>query len=74
MVKDENLRAKFYRIQNQFAIIIYQDVIRKGGFFYSSAPKPKNDELNERLLKQGDDMSFLAAGGGLRFVPDKGKL
>jgi hypothetical protein len=46
----------------------------KGGFFYSSAPKPKNDELNERLLKQGDDMSFLAAGGGLRFVPDKGKL
>jgi hypothetical protein len=31
MINDENLRAEFYRIQEQFATIIYQDVVKKGG-------------------------------------------
>jgi hypothetical protein len=31
MIQDKDLRAEFYRIQEQFATIIYQDVVRKGG-------------------------------------------
>jgi hypothetical protein len=54
--------------------IIYQDVVRKGGMFYTASLKPSNDEVDKRLLLQGDDMPFLLAGGGFRFVPDVGKL
>jgi hypothetical protein len=31
VITDDNLRAKFYCIQEQFATIIFQDVMRKGG-------------------------------------------
>jgi hypothetical protein len=73
MIQDKDLRAQFYRIQKQFAMIIYQDVVRKGGMFYTAAMKPSNAEIDKRLLLQGDDRSFLLAGGDIRFVPDVGK-
>jgi hypothetical protein len=73
MIDDDNLR-QHYRIQEQFAIIIFQDVIRTGGMFYTVELKPSNDEVDKRLLLQGDDRAFLLAGGGFRFVPDVGKL
>jgi hypothetical protein len=73
MIQDKDLRAEFYRIQEKFTIIIYQDVIRKGGLFYTAAMKPSNAEIDKRLLLQGDDRPFLLAGGGFRFVPDVGK-
>jgi hypothetical protein len=73
MIQDKDLRAEFYRIQEQFATIIYQDVVRKGGMFYTAAMKPSNAEIDKRLLLQGDDRPFLLAGGGIRFVPDVGK-
>jgi hypothetical protein len=72
MIQDKDLRAEFYRIQEQFATIIFQDVIRKGGMFYT-AMKPSNAEIDKRLLLQGDDRPFLLVGGGIRFVPDIGK-
>jgi hypothetical protein len=31
MIDDDNLRGQFYRIQEQFVTIIFQDVIRRGG-------------------------------------------
>jgi hypothetical protein len=73
MIQDKDLRAEFYHIQEQFAMIIYQDVIRRGGMFYTAAMKPSNAEIDERLLLQGDNRPFLLAGGGFRFVPDVGK-
>ena len=73
MIQDNQLRAEFYRIQEQFATIIFQDVIRKGGLFYTAAMKPSNAEIDKRLLLQGDDRPFLLAGGGICFVPDVGK-
>jgi hypothetical protein len=73
MIDDDNLRGQFYRIQEQFATIIFQDVIRRGGMFYTAELKPSNDEVDTRLLLQGDDRPFLLAGGGFRFVPDIGK-
>jgi hypothetical protein len=73
MIQDKDLRAEFYRIQEQFATIIYQDVIRKGGMFYIAAMKPSNAEIDKRLLLQGDNRPFLLAGGSFRFVPDVGK-
>jgi hypothetical protein len=54
-------------------MIIFQDVIRKGGMFYTAAMKPSNAEIDKRLLLQGDDRPFFLAGGGIRFVPDVGK-
>jgi hypothetical protein len=74
MIPDKDIRAEFYRIQKQFATIIYQDVVRKGGMFYTAAMKPSNAEIDKRLLLQGDDRTFLLARGNLRFVPDVGKL
>jgi hypothetical protein len=74
MIQDKDLRAEFYRILEQFATIIYQDVVRKGGMFYTTAMKPSNAEIDKRLLLQGNDRPFLLAGGGIRFVPDVGKL
>jgi hypothetical protein len=50
MIQDKDLRAEFYRIQEQFATIIYQDVVRKGGLFYTAAMKPSNAEIDKRLL------------------------
>jgi hypothetical protein len=41
--------------------------------FYTTAMKPSNAEIDERLLLQGDDRPFLLAGGGFHFVPDVGK-
>jgi hypothetical protein len=41
--------------------------------FYTAALKPSNAEIDKRLLLQGDDMMFLLAGGGFRFVSDVGK-
>jgi hypothetical protein len=73
MLDDDNLRGQFYRIQEQFATINFQDVIRKGGMFYTTELKPSNDEVDHRLLLQGDDRAFLLAGGGFCFVPDTGK-
>jgi hypothetical protein len=73
MIQDNQLRAEFYRIQEQFATIIFQDVIRKGGMFYTTAMKPSNAEIDQRLLLQGDDRPFFLAGGSIRFVPDVGK-
>jgi hypothetical protein len=73
MIQDKDLRAEFYRIQEQFATITYQDVIGNGGMFYTAGLKPSNAEVDKRLLLQGDDRPFLLAGGGFRFVPDVGK-
>jgi hypothetical protein len=50
MIDDDNLRGQFYRIQEQFATIIFQDVIRTGGMFYTAELKPSNDEVDKRLL------------------------
>jgi hypothetical protein len=41
--------------------------------FYTTELKPSNDEVDKRLLLQGNDRAFLLAGGGFRFVPDIGK-
>jgi hypothetical protein len=68
IIQDKDLRAEFYRIQEQFATIIYQDVIRKGGMFYTAGLKPSNNEVDKRLLPQGNNRPFLLAGGGFRFV------
>jgi hypothetical protein len=73
MIQDKDLRAEFYRIQEQFAMIIYQDVVRKGGMFYTAAMKPSNAEIDKRLLLQGDDRTFLLARGGSCFLSDVGK-
>jgi hypothetical protein len=59
MIYDDNLRGQFYRIQEQFATIIFQDVIRRGGMFYTAELKPSNEEVDQRLLLQGDDRTFL---------------
>jgi hypothetical protein len=50
MIQDKDIRVEFYRIQEQFAMIIYQDVVRKGGLFYTAAMKPSNAEIDKRLL------------------------
>jgi hypothetical protein len=55
MIDDDNLRGQFYRIQEQFATIIFQDVIRRGGMFYTPDLKPSNDEVDKRPLLQHDD-------------------
>jgi hypothetical protein len=73
MIDDDNLRGQFYRIQEQFATIIFQDVVRKGGMFYTAQLKPSNEEVDQRLLLQGDDRAFFLPGRGFRFVPDTGK-
>jgi hypothetical protein len=73
MIQDKVLRAEFYRIQEQFATIIYQDVVRIGWMFYTADLKPSNAKVDKRLLLQGDDKPFLLAGGGFLFVPDVGK-
>jgi hypothetical protein len=41
--------------------------------FYTANLKPSNDEIDNRLLKQSDDMPFLLAGDGFHFVSDIGK-
>jgi hypothetical protein len=50
MIQDKDLRSVFYHIQEQFATIIYQDVIRKGGLFYTAAMEPSNAEIDKRML------------------------
>jgi hypothetical protein len=52
-------------------MIIFKDVIRKGGMFYTTAMKPSNAEIDKRPLLQGDDRPFLLAGGGILMLASR---
>jgi hypothetical protein len=41
--------------------------------FYTAQLKPSNEEVDQRLLLQGDDRAFFLPGCGFHFVPDTGK-
>lgn len=59
-VKDGALRDMWGRIQNQFAVIINQDVNSTGGKFYTDASDFQ--EVTKRLKDQGDNGPFTIDG------------
>ena len=72
-IQDKDIRQDFFRIQGEFAGIIYQDVLRKMGEFYASIP-PSNKDIDTMLQLQGDDgrpFMTMTINGGFVHVPPK---
>ena len=62
-IQDEDIRQEFFRIQSEFAEIIYQDVLRTSGQFYLKYQLP-NSEIETTLQMQADnDRTFMSGGG-----------
>ena len=58
-IQDEDIRQEFFRIQSEFAEIIYQDVLRTSGQFYLKY-QPSNNEIETTLQMQADnDRDFM---------------
>jgi hypothetical protein len=72
-IQDKDIRQDFFRIQGEFAGIIYQDVLRKTGEFYAGIP-PSNRDIDTMLQLQGDDgrtFMTMTIDGGFAHVPPK---
>ena len=54
----DDLRAEFTSIQVQISGIICEQVIKRGGVFFSSYTPPKNEDIKCRSLAQRDDRPF----------------
>ena len=70
-IQDIDIRQEFFRIQSEFAEIIYQDVLRTAGEFYLNY-QPSNSEIETMLKMQGDnDRPFMTItkDGGFIHAP-----
>ena len=70
-IQDEDIRQEFFRIQSEFAEIIYQDVLRTSGQFYLKY-QPSNSEIETTLQMQADnDRTFMTItkDGGFIHAP-----
>jgi hypothetical protein len=70
-IQDEDIRQEFFRIQSEFAEIIYQDVLRTSGQFYLNY-QPSNSEIETTLQMQADnDRTFMTItkDGGFIHAP-----
>jgi hypothetical protein len=65
-IQDSNFIEEFFRIQQQFVIIIVHDVCRKGGLFYGGNVPP-NSDIETHLQMQRDDRLFMTKEGILPF-------
>ena len=64
-----NIRQAFFTIQEEMAEILHVQVTRSGGQFYGGY-NPRNKEIDERLVMQGDARDFmtLAKGTQMGFI------
>ena len=70
-IQDADIRQEFFRIQSEFAEIIYQDVLRTVGEFYVCY-QPSNSDIETMLQMQGDnDRPFMTItkDGGFIHAP-----
>lgn len=58
-IHDSDLRQEFFRIQQQFAGIIYDDVLTKTGHFFAGRIAKSNRDIDIMLQVQGDDRTFM---------------
>ena len=70
-VDDADIRAEFYRIQTRIAVVITQDVVKKGGMFFNGFRVPSNEEIKTRIEMQRDFRKFMTKDGILPFPPIK---
>ena len=70
-IQDEDIRQEFFRIQSEFAEIIYQDVLRTSEQFYLKY-QPSNSEIDTTLQMQADnarDFMTITTDGGFTHAP-----
>ena len=70
-IQDVDIRQEFFRIQSEFAEIIYQDVLHTSGQFYLKY-QPSNSEIETTLQMQADnDRTFMTItkDGGFIHAP-----
>ena len=70
-IQDADIRQEFFRIQSEFAEIIYQDVLRTSGQFYLRN-QPSNGDIDTMLQMQADNArSFMTPtiDGGFIHAP-----
>ena len=66
---DAEMRAEFYHIQERIAVVINEDVLKKGGMFYNGWQLPSNAEIKTRLECQRDFREFRTKDGIHPFPP-----
>ena len=66
-IQDNDLREEFFRIQAQFATIIREDVMTKGGVFHVNR-LPTVKDIETFLMIQGDDRTFVVTPKGYPYV------
>ena len=65
---DARIRLEFGRIQQVIAGVICNDVLSRTGVYFNGFAAPLNDEIERRLIAQGDHRPF-AIDGALPFPP-----
>jgi hypothetical protein len=60
-----NIRQAFFTIQEEMAEILHVQVTRSGGQFYGGN-NPRNKDIDERLVMQGDARDFMTLAKGTR--------
>ena len=65
---DARIRLEFSRIQQVIAGIICNDVLSRTGMYFNGFAAPPNDEIERRLIAQGDHRPF-TIDGALPFPP-----
>lgn len=71
-IQDDELKQEWYRIQNQFATIICEDVLKRGGIFHQPVAL-SNREVEARLTALRDDRVFNTKKGALPFPEHSSK-
>ena len=76
-IQDADIRQEFFRIQSEFAEIIYQDVLRTSGQFYLKY-QPSNSDIDTTLQMQADNardfMTITRDGGFIHaLVPESSR-
>ena len=63
--QDRAIRQDFFSIQEEISELICMQIMRSKGMFYGGT-QPRNSEIDERLLMQGDDRNFMTVAKGAR--------
>lgn len=57
-IEDLDIKREFFHIQQQFAEIIYEDVLKKRGEFFGGET-PSNRDIDTAVELQGDNRTFM---------------
>ena len=60
-----NIRQAFFTIQEEMSELLHCQVMKSGGQFYGGN-NPRNKDIDERLVMQGDARDFMTLAKGTR--------